>query len=57
MESKFYKILDNDENFQFNEKVNCYAINYITHQIVVCDKETIKIFCLDQNKVLKTVKF
>lgn len=42
-----------DERFSYNYKISGYAVNNLTHQLFVCDKECIWVYCLETNRLLR----
>lgn len=52
-----YQAISIDTSLKINYKITCFALNYVSHQIFICDKEFVRTFDLEHNILLKEFNY
>lgn len=52
-----YRAISSDESLRFDARITCYAVNYISHQLFVCDKEYVRVYDLEHNNLLHHLNY
>lgn len=49
--------LSKDDGILFPPKITCFAINYLTHRLLLCDKERLRIYDLERNTIVNETNY